>query len=451
MTDGKKNIDEFFRDRLLDFEPTPPEDIWDDVDRRIRRKKPVVFYIRRMAVAAAFLGVILSTLWMLNRHPGSERLTQEPVSAGAAGSVAPTITPSSPAGAVGAADQEKETAATLTIPATETPAVAPAGTVARNMTVAEMEYKEETSRIRFAYLENRQALIRNEIHPSLMVPEEPVTETIIAMEPVFEERSLKWSITGQFSPIYSDRFLTSEYGSSSYMVNYYDRIEGGLLSYSGGVSVNLQPMKRFTVSTGLYYSTMGQNIRGVTELTVSSLGFETNSLLAMIEEKFYLVYNSTGVIESANKYVNIVQKPTEVSTFTGSRDNRFTWKDLEPSDAKVIQTFEFLELPVVMRYRFIDRKVECNLVGGVSTNFLVGNRSTFFLEKDEFTTVTTQSLNRVNYSGIIGLGFDYELFPNLLLNLEPTFKYYLNSFSNKNLIGSHPYAVGLFSGLRFIF
>jgi len=49
------------------------------------------------------------------------------------------------------------------------------------------------------------------------------------------------------------------------------------------------------------------------------------------------------------------------------------------------------------------------------------------------------------------MGIEYSLSDKFSLNLEPTFRYYLNSFSDMNSMKIHPYSFGVFSGLSYRF
>ena len=43
---------------------------------------------------------------------------------------------------------------------------------------------------------------------------------------------------------------------------------------------------------------------------------------------------------------------------------------LQYMDNNLIQNFSYLELPVVLRYKFIDKAMDFNLIGGISYNLL---------------------------------------------------------------------------------
>ncbi|MBT8323067.1 MAG: hypothetical protein KJO94_06265 [Eudoraea sp.] len=60
------------------------------------------------------------------------------------------------------------------------------------------------------------------------------------------------------------------------------------------------------------------------------------------------------------------------------------------------------------------------------------------------------NINEVNFSTNVGLGLYYRFTPKMQLNLEPMFKYQLNTFSDA--AGNfQPFSLGVYSGLSFKF
>ncbi|NJW54466.1 hypothetical protein HC175_16270 [Salinimicrobium sp. CDJ15-91] len=57
-----------------------------------------------------------------------------------------------------------------------------------------------------------------------------------------------------------------------------------------------------------------------------------------------------------------------------------------------------------------------------------------------------QNLNEISFSANLGLGVYYNFSPKIRLNLEPMFKYQLNTFDHGN---SHYF--GIYSGLSYQF
>ena len=91
-----------------------------------------------------------------------------------------------------------------------------------------------------------------------------------------------------------------------------------------------------------------------------------------------------------------------------------------------------------------------NIIGGGSTLFL--NDNMISLNSTDFSTNLGEAnnLNNVSFTTNLGVGLDYNISPQFQLNLEPIFKYQLNTFTNTT--GSvNPYYFGVYSGFSFKF
>ena len=59
------------------------------------------------------------------------------------------------------------------------------------------------------------------------------------------------------------------------------------------------------------------------------------------------------------------------------------------------------------------------------------------------------NVNNVSFSTNLGLGVNYKITSSLQFNVEPTFKYQINTFSNSS--NFNPYYLGVYSGFSFKF
>ena len=98
----------------------------------------------------------------------------------------------------------------------------------------------------------------------------------------------------------------------------------------------------------------------------------------------------------------------------------------------------------------MDKRFGVDLIGGVSSLFLVDN--TVLLESNELITEVGEAnnINSTNFSANFGMGLNYKFSPKIQINVEPVFKYQLNTFSNVS--GNfRPYSIGVYSGFSFRF
>jgi hypothetical protein len=114
------------------------------------------------------------------------------------------------------------------------------------------------------------------------------------------------------------------------------------------------------------------------------------------------------------------------------------------------QNFSYLEIPLEVKYNLSkNSKFATQIVTGFSTLFLNGNEvllSSTNLQKIGEAT----NLNDFNFSGNLGLDFNYVFDKNWSLQLNPMFKAQLNTY-NKNSNGFQPYFIAVYTGINYRF
>ncbi|PTM10169.1 MAG: hypothetical protein DA407_04275 [Bacteroidetes bacterium] len=114
------------------------------------------------------------------------------------------------------------------------------------------------------------------------------------------------------------------------------------------------------------------------------------------------------------------------------------------------QKIGFIEIPLELEYELSNQKLGLRVLGGFSALFL--NENEVYSTLNEETTLIGQAtnINKTSFSANLGVGLDFKLTEKFKLNLEPTFKYQLNTFSNTS--GNFkPYFIGIYSGFSFKF
>jgi hypothetical protein len=165
------------------------------------------------------------------------------------------------------------------------------------------------------------------------------------------------------------------------------------------------------------------------------------------------VLTASGTVTASNSDVFLSSYSLPERVITNYTNDVFdpVKASLDYVSSTLYQDLSFLELPVIVRYKVVDRKVGLNLVGGMSYNFLVNNNVYAVRDEGRYPVGTTEGLNEVSLSSSLGMGMEYKLSQNLSLNIEPTFRYYLNPFNTAKTTGTHPYAIGIFSGVAYKF
>ena len=430
----------FLKEKLGNYRADPPEKVWDSISAQIDNgSKRRGMYILLLATAASIaLAITLGIHFFGPDLPQEQSRMEEPrVEEGA-----PEIAIQEEAKlAVTIQQAEKEEADTPVLPEKEqNPDPDPIGSIE---TLVEADLANE------AELANEaDAVVDPEPTSDPMVLLLPDTADELSTDPfpIIEQdkhRDPRWMVGAAVSPLYSYRDAEAVDMPSN-------QAESGMLSYSTGVQVSYRRNSRLSFETGIYYNKTGIAI-GAPGIKVFSqrrdaLVFGTGSEQADINN----VSNSVGniVAYSGDIYMNEYKIFAENNSDATAYD---VLNELKASESGIQQHLDFLELPFNLRYSVIDRTIELQLVGGMSTNFLVGNSVTVEGPSGREEIGYLSNVNTVNYSGNAGLGMIYHMGKNLNLILEPRFRYFLNSVNDASLPSTRPYSLAFYTGLSYTF
>ena len=447
MDERRANIDLAFRNGLKDFEVLPPPDIWNCIDGRLARKTMPFYFMR----AAAFLAIAMTMSALAYIWLGK--------------------TPLIPAKSIMALDEES---------------LSPVNNRSMNIPVFRTKEKlvsTETGRMVLAenlseagqapVYDNPVAGIKILPETNLMMPMNTASLNIVRHQSGFNgininsltvdnvnqeyqdylaenitaDNTLKntgrWSITALATPTYYGKINTSSDNLSKQIM----ASEQSVVSYSGGVALAYKVNKRLSIQSGLFYSSVGQDLEGIN----SFAGFQ-KYVTAKGDHNFeILTTNGTVYTNNADVFLSANTNPDRIIT-NYNRDVFDPQKaSLDYINNTMRQSFSYLELPVFLRYKLIDRTVDFNLIGGLSYNLLVDNSVYTVIDGNKYMIGTTEGLNMFSISSSLGMGMEYNFSSKLSLNLEPTFRYYLNIFNNTAASQFHPYSFGIFSGISYKF
>lgn len=276
-----------------------------------------------------------------------------------------------------------------------------------------------------------------------------------------ETEKSRFSLSAQMSPIYSYRDI----GNASPVMNQlFNESESGKLSYAGGLNLGIEAGKRLSFHTGLIYSRMGIEVHDIYAVTAikNIVREDASPVYDSRASSAYLVNNSIGSIEQGNwsrpkfdyssqNSESLSAQPNSGLTYLDAGGFYNPLRNYVEEDGKIDQYFQYLEIPFMMKYKIIERKIDVNVLGGISTNFLVGNKVYYTLDNQAEYLGHTSNIQSFNYSGNVGFGLDYEISRDFSFLFEPQFKYYLNSLNTGSLIENRPYSFGLYTGFLYQF
>lgn len=174
-----------------------------------------------------------------------------------------------------------------------------------------------------------------------------------------------------------------------------------------------------------------------------SMAYNTNNIAFMTSVKPNSLANVTYSAGSSS--LDIVS----IKSVQNNIDDEFLGKS-PYTKGTLHQEMGFIEIPLEVEYKLIDNKFGLSIIGGASTLFLNDNSLVINSENGRTNLGEMKNLNNVSFSTNIGLGLDYQISKKFEINLEPAFKYRINTYSNNNN-GFKPYYFGIYTGLGFKF
>jgi len=266
-------------------------------------------------------------------------------------------------------------------------------------------------------------------------------------------RKHNWTLGSEIAPLFSDRSVNMDKSESAGITNF-NETESGVLAYAGGFRIALNTGKRLSVQSGIYYSRYGQEKNNVSAVTTSFQEPDAQNY------RFITVSNSTGTITGVldaqaqsdrQPDKQIIETITEVN-YDGI--NNYSYKPLVQGNAENVvlrQYFDYFEVPLILKYKIIDRKLDFSFSGGLVTNFLVGNEVDMINDGETTIIGETTDISQVNYLGSVGMGLEYPVVRNFSFTLEPRFRYYINPIDRSSSHSVHPFSFGFFAGINYRF
>jgi hypothetical protein len=474
------HIDAYFSDELKEFEVLPPQGVWNSIENKLNKKRRtgIIWFRIGMAAGIALIAGI-SGLVLLNHNNNSKIASNTLI-------INKTNTNKTSKTLTFSIDVEKKIISSAPKNNNEYAVKKTATKPTYNNTIKTnqnydgdisliIQNTDSTNNISEEKLVKLDPIyislnsnFKNEI-AALKVSDEKFTFNPI---PIAEKKesflaenndrksSRKWSVDGEFAPTYSYRAITYASDKST-SASTYNSNETGLVAWSGGFKINYLYNSRFSYQIGLYYSVKGQVILNVYQATQNKANYDQiPTANGSNSQRSIYIENSLGPITDNNKDVleEMPQAPgsfNNVSYTNITNGESLTYiKDNGPMtyermDAKIIQKLQYLEIPFLARYQFINKKIKWHFLAGCNAEILLNTKA--FLKTSGSTEDYGKTINLKpnNISALAGIGFTFPVRSNINFLCEPTFKYTLNSVSNSTLRRVHLYSFNLYTGFSF--
>ncbi|WP_375241478.1 hypothetical protein [Lacinutrix sp.] len=243
-----------------------------------------------------------------------------------------------------------------------------------------------------------------------------------------EENVDRWSVNANAAPVYYNTL-----GKGSHIHDQFiDNTKNGEINTSYGVNVGYALNNRLRVRSG------------VNKLNIS---YDTANVI---------VYENVTNTPSSTPLRNIDFIPTSngqnISVLSSNslsiqQIDNFINDDL---NAALSQRISYFEVPLELEYAVVNKRLGVNLIGGFSTFILSDNEVVTEVDNRKTKIGEANNINNLSFSANAGIGLDYKFNKAFKFNLEPTFKYQINAYSETS--GNfRPYIIGVYTGFSYKF
>lgn len=466
---GDNNIDKIFRDKLEQLSQQPPQYVWDEVQSQLaaKRKKRRIGIVSWIAAAAVVVFAFIAG-WVFNSSDGDVLVqTKEVVESRKPESKASTFPIDS------TADQSSEEK--LLASSEEMVPNEELTQISENVQASTIEEREQTlvrSEESYRTIKGKETIVFNfQDSPQLMAMQTKETEPVLTQYEIQQVQenimvmnkngildNKNWALGMHIAPGYSSQVVNH---SAQYLNIMNSNTSGGGSNLSGGISVQYKTGKKIRIESGVYYAQNGQVSSNSMSLFAFhddrqelSNGIPDYALDAGSAPKYsnkIQVENNTVAMNSAAGVIAMNEIPrgamilNEAGTFNPGFSNQLI------TDGEFSQQFQFVEIPLYLRYSVLDKRFAIELMGGFNTGIVVGNKAYLDNVYGLQHIGNTRDINSLNIAGTLGMGIKYKISRSFSLAVEPRINYYLNSLSQNPDVNYHPYRLGLYSGVYYEF
>ncbi len=438
----RKHIDRLYQEKFKDFEATPREAVWKNISTRLHEKErqksilPVWYRIAGVAALLALFFNFTSNFFKSSPSPAAQLVSTEQeeniwdINNTTSVYNESMIRSSIILQALMQDTKKTELEDQMIIPARQEPRVISFSNIIRNNDAQRLT-STDISTLNSTGLASQLNVQQNNTPVSKLrdLPISNPDEDLFAEE--ISEKTLpskRLRVSTVAAPIYYDNLGNG----NSIDARFANNESAGEVSMAYGVNFAYQISEKIKIRSGVSKVDLSYNTRNIAFTAAVN-----PTILSGIDYKGE-VPNYRIENRAARQFGNI------------SASAEFQRSSLaSPATGYLNQRLGFIEVPVEIEYVIIDSKIGLNIIGGGSTLFLDENNIS--LNSADFSTNigAANNLNNVSFTTNLGVGVDYKISPQFQVNLEPIFKYQLNTFNNGENI--NPYYFGIYSGFSFKF
>jgi len=232
------------------------------------------------------------------------------------------------------------------------------------------------------------------------------------------------SLVAYFSPDLTMKYLKDNDNTDNQNEGDYNNNEVPDFSYNTGLLLGFDVSRNWSVKFGGSYAYLSQTIKPKT------------------------VYAKTGADGLAHYQFNTTYGTSELP-----RDQTPvpTVGDSININTNSIQSLQVIGIPLIAKYQINRKKFSYYAQGGVSLNFLIGEKLIIETQNKTETIKNIEGLNEYYFGGIIGLGIAYKPTNRFSFLFEPTIKGAITPINKNTPVTTRPISFGATLGLALHF
>jgi len=476
MLNENKNIDQLFREKLGEFEKTPPMYLWTNIQGKLNahRHERRIALLKTVGVAAAVVLAFLAGWWMTN--PINRDTIQRNNVADQRG-INNTLYPSNKnitSPEILSVTSNKDTSDQSAIPGTDVRSSASKlsslASFAANTSFIGNNSHATVQKSGETELFNSEKEVPDELHQNSSVvkkledwiaavrndsifPTKPNTKSVVIRPYSYStsdnsvtlamnnpvRNNGRWSIKAEFAPVFNNQAQRSGQGNSpmyNNAQNYKPQETTSENTFTGGMVAGYKVGKRLIIKSGFVYNNIRQTTRNV-----DFMGVNPN----------YNITGNSNVASTPAGKVNLNKMVNARSAAVLNSDYQLSYLSSSSVNNELKQDIGFIEIPVQATYKLINKKIAVGLTGGISTNILVGNKAILSENGEKISTGETSNMRNIVYSGAVGLEVGYEITNRITLTVEPRLKHFINSISTNKSVNYKPSQMAIVTGLTYSF
>ena len=209
------------------------------------------------------------------------------------------------------------------------------------------------------------------------------------------------------------------------------------------------------------YSEMNYWLNAKIAYHFSKFSIQTGVALGYVfdEGKYNTKYISKDSIGYFTSVISFYVDPVHQNELIFNTKNVAVYDSLKHyADDRTRNRYTYLEFPLLLGYQLFEtNKLSLDILAGPAFTVLIGTREAQpFIDYPNARIIrindNTPQRVKTNWKIAIGLHLEYRVTKKLGCYLEPSYKYYFNSFIKKEQTSSQePYSVGIGLGIRFHF